>query len=112
MRKLRGRYRFQQYQQMEINNMRKIKPEEEKYMESGPVIGHPKKGKEPVKIYPRLRLEHKFFPEAKNWKVGKTYRVELELKMTGLSIAKFQNDSEFDIIGFESGESKENESDE
>ena len=112
MRKLRGRYRFRQYQQMKINNMRKIKPEEEKYMESSPVTGYPKKGKEPVKTYPRLRLEHKFFPEAKKWEVGKTYRVELELKMTGLSIAKFQNDSEFDITGFGTKESDENKTNE
>src|SRR3990167_2783864 len=111
MRKLRGRYRFRRYQQMKINNMIKIKPEEEKYMESSPVTGYPKKGKEPVKIYPRLRLEHKFFPEVKKWEVGKTYKVELELKMTGLSISKFQNDSEFDITGFddESGEPAEDE---
>ncbi len=89
--------------------MRKIEPESESYMESGPMVGSPKKGKEPIKTYPRLRLEHKFFPEAKKWEVGKTYKVELELKMTGLSISKFQNDSEFDIVGFgdESGESEE-----
>lgn len=86
--------------------MRKIEPESENYMESGPMVGNMKKGKEPIKTYPRLRLEHKFFPEAKKWEVGKTYKVELELKMTGLSISKFQNDSEFDIVGFDD-ESKE-----
>ncbi len=92
--------------------MRKITPETENYMESGPMVGSPSKAKkEPVKVYPRLRLEHKFFPEVKDWEVGKTYKVELELKMTGLSISKFQNDSEFEITGFddESGEPAENE---
>ena len=42
----------------------------------------------------------KFFPIAKKWEVGKTYKVEMEIKMTGISIARFQNDSEFDITGF------------
>lgn len=67
-------------------------------METGP-IGLNKK-KDPVKFYPKLRLEHESFPEAKKWEVGKTYKIELEVKMTGLSISKFQNDSEFEIIGF------------
>ena len=57
-----------------------------------------------LKVYPRVRLEHEHFPEAKKWKVGKTYRVTMELKMTGLSISRFQNDSEFEIHGIEAGE--------
>lgn len=59
------------------------------------------KDKEPKKIYPTIRLAHEFFPETKKWEVGKEYEVTLKLKMTGLSIARWQNDSEFDIIGFE-----------
>lgn len=58
--------------------------------------------KEPKKIYPRIVMQHEFFPETKNWKVGKEYEVKLKLKMTGLSIARFQNDSEFEIHGIES----------
>ena len=34
------------------------------------------------------------------------YKVTLELKQTGLSISKFQNDSEFEIQGFESKDMK------
>jgi len=85
--------------------MKKITPKTDEYMESGPMVGHPTKSKkEPVKIYPRLRLEHQFFPEAKKQKVGKTYKIELEVKMTGLSISKFSNDSEYEIHGYEVGE--------
>ena len=86
--------------------MRKIEPEVQEYMNSGPTVGTAKKSKEPKKFYPTLRLEHKFFPEAKKWEVGKMYKVTLELKQTGLSISKFQNDSEFEIQGFESKDMK------
>ena len=81
-------------------------------MTDGPMVGSPiKSKKEPKKIYPRLRLEHEFFPEAKDQKVGKTYTITLKVKMTGLSIARFANDSEYDIIGYGFGgeEAKENE---
>ncbi len=74
--------------------MRKIEP---KVDEMIPVESSGKK-KEPIKTYPRLRMEHQFFPETKKWEVGKEYDICLKLKMTGLSISKFQNDSEFDII--------------
>lgn len=87
--------------------MKKVTPKIEDYMTDGPMVGSPSKSKkEPKKIYPRLRLEHTFFPEAKDQKVGKTYTVELKVKMTGLSIARFQNDSEYDIVGYEFGEEK------
>ena len=59
------------------------------------------KKKEPKKIYPHLRLEHHFFPEVKKWEVENEYMITLKLKMTGLSISRFQNDSEFDIIGID-----------
>ncbi len=83
-----------------------VKPEKEEYMMSSPMPGSPKKGKEPKMVYPRIRLEHKFFPETKKWEVGKTYKVELELKMTGLSISRFENDSEFEIHGCDMEEKK------
>lgn len=72
------------------------------------VIG-PKKGDKPKKVYPRLRLEHEFFPEVKKHDVGKTYKIELEVKATGLSISRFQNDTEYDIIGYECGEVKKSD---
>ena len=86
--------------------MRKIEP---KIDEMGPTESGKKR--EPIKVYPRLRLEHQFFPEVKKWDVEKEYTMTLKVKMIGLSISKFQNDSEFDIIGFETdsekGEKKE-----
>ena len=77
--------------------MHKIQPKTEEMMTSMPSSGKIKKG-ESTKTYPHIRMEHQFFPETKKWEVGKEYTVCLKLKMTGLSIAKYQNDSEFDII--------------
>ena len=77
--------------------MHKIKPKVDDVMESMPSTGMVKKS-EPKKSYPNLRLDHEFFPETKKWEVGKEYTISLKVKMTGLSIAKYQNDSEFDII--------------
>lgn len=88
--------------------MRKIEPKVDEYM--GCEVGPSKSSKkEPTKTYPRLRLEHQFFPEVKKWDVEKEYTITLKVKMTGLSISKFQNDSEFDIVGFETGEKSEKE---
>ena len=84
--------------------MRKVIPKTQEYMEDGPVSMSKKKDK---KIYPRLTLQHEQFPETKNWEVGKKYKVTMELKMTGLSISRFSNDSEFEIHGFESSDYKE-----
>ena len=84
--------------------MREIKPKTDEYMESGP-IGMMKKAKAEKK-YPKINLSHEFFPETKNWKVGKTYNIELKVKMTGLSISKFDNSSDFEIHGFDSESTK------
>ena len=85
--------------------MRKIKPKEDEYMMDRPMSGSKTKEKAP-KVYPRLRMDHEFFPEARKWEVGKEYEVKLKLKMTGLSISKMQNDSEFDIVGIETKDGK------
>lgn len=53
------------------------------------------------KMFPRLRIELVHLPEAKKWEIGKEYDLKLRLKQTGLSISKFQNDAEFDIIGID-----------
>ena len=93
--------------------MKKIIPKIEECMECTGVVGSPKKSKEPKKCYPQIQLKHEFIPETKNWEVGKMYKIELEIKMTGLSISKFQNDSEFEIHGYDlKGESKNNKEDE
>ncbi len=78
--------------------IRKIEPKSDAVDEDISVV---KSKREPKKIYPRLRLEHSFFPEIKKWEVGKEYTVTLKLRMTGISISRFQNDSEFDIIGID-----------
>lgn len=86
--------------------MHKIEP---KVDEMGPEVessGKMKKN-EPIKTYPHFRMEHQFFPETKNWEVEKEYTMTLKVKMTGLSISRFQNDSEFDILGFGTGDEKE-----
>lgn len=75
--------------------MKKIEPKTDEMMVGCSAEGTGKK--ETRKTYPRLRMEHQFFPEVKKWEVGKEYTVTLKLKMTGISISKFQNDSEFDI---------------
>lgn len=78
--------------------MRKIEPKvDEMY---GPGSGGLKKA-ESHKTFPTLRLEHQFFPEVKKWEVGKEYEIALKVKVTGISISKWQNDSNFDIIGFD-----------
>lgn len=79
--------------------MRKIKPKTDKYMTSGPV--GLKEGKsEPV--YPRFRIDLEHLPEAKKWEVGKEYEIAMKVKMTGISISKFDNSAEFDIKEIES----------
>ncbi len=47
--------------------------------------------------YPTIRLGLEHIPEAKTWKIGETYHVEMELKMVGISQSRFQNDAEFEI---------------
>lgn len=87
--------------------MHKIQPKIDEMMESMPSTGKLKKS-EPKKSYPNLQLSHEFFPEAKKWEVGKEYTVCLKLKMTGLSISKYQNNSEFDLIEADMEMNKEN----
>ena len=48
-------------------------------------------------IYPSLRMELTHLPEAKKWEIGKEYTITLKLKMTGISISRYQNDAEFEI---------------
>jgi len=70
-------------------------------MESTAIIGSPKKSKNPPKIYPQVTLRHEFFPEVKDCKVGMMCKIMMEVKVTGLSISRFSNDTEFEIHGFE-----------
>ncbi len=74
---------------------RKIKPKSRKDMMDGPAQTSDKK------VFPHFRIELIHLPEARKWKVEEEYEVGLKLKMTGISISKFQNDVEFDIIGID-----------
>lgn len=76
-------------------SLRKIKPKKEKLMTDGPAEVSDKG------IFPRFRIELVHLPEAKKWDIGKEYTVTLKLKMTGISISRFQNDAEFDIVAID-----------
>ena len=76
--------------------MKNIEPKKEP-TQSVPESKENDSKKEEKKVYPTIRMEHEFFPELKQWKVGNEYTVSLKLKMVGLSISKFQNNSEFEI---------------
>lgn len=76
--------------------MRVIKPKSHKELSDSPFESSNEK-----KIFPRFRIELVHLPEARKWEIGKEYTVTLKLKMTGISISRFQNDSEFDIIGID-----------
>lgn len=89
--------------------MRKITPKTDEYMVSSG-IGPNKKGKA-TPIYPTIRIDLEYIPEAKNWKLGKSYEVELGLKLIGLSQSKYNNSAEFEIREIEA-ESSEDEDDE
>lgn len=75
--------------------MRTVKPKQDNYMLSeGPSKLSTKKA---PKIYPKVRLDLDTVPEAKKWEVGKTYKLEMVVKMVGLSISRFDNSAEFEI---------------
>lgn len=75
--------------------MRKIKPKKEEYMNAP--VGKPSSQKESAPIYPTIRIDLEHLPEAKKWKVGQEYKLEMTVKMVGLSQSRFQNDAEFEI---------------
>jgi hypothetical protein len=86
--------------------MRKVKPKQDEYM-TGTPVGLSKKKSEPR--FPTIRLDHDTLPEAKDWKVGTTYHVEMDLKMVSTSQSRFSNDSEFEIRGIETESEAEEE---
>lgn len=86
--------------------MRKIKPKTDKYM-SPSAIGL-KKGKSKP-IYPTFRIDLDHIPEAKDWKIGKEYSIEMKVKMVGLSQSRFDNSAEFEIKEIEAGDAEQSE---
>lgn len=80
--------------------MRKIKPESSEEMYG--------KMEVPTKHvhYPSTHFDNKTLPEAKNWKVGKIYRVVLNLKMKGISQStnsdgRERGNYDFDIVAID-----------
>lgn len=90
--------------------MRKIKPKSNKSMTDTPALST--KGEE---IWPTFRIGLEHLPEAKKWKIGEEYTIELKVKMVGISQSRFQNDAEFEIKEIESesaSDEKEEDSEE
>lgn len=63
------------------------------------------------KVYPKFNIGHEYVPESKKLEVGKTYKLEMKVKVVGLSISRFSNETEFEIQEFEvcSGEKNKEE---
>lgn len=90
-------------------SMRKIQPESPSEM-FGPM--EMAKGDAKV-IFPSANFDHRSLPEAKDWGIGKTYRVTMDLKMKGASTrtasdGKERGNFDFDIVGVDAsaGEQK------
>lgn len=81
--------------------MRKIKPKTLDY-KTPSVAGLKSEKSQP--IYPTFRLDLQHIPEAKDWKVGETYNVEMTVKMVGISQSRYDNSAEFEIHEIETGE--------
>lgn len=88
--------------------MRKIKPRVNEYMEGPMAMSSSKKKSDP--IYPTVRIDLEHIPEAKDWKVGDEYTIEMKVRMTGLSQSRFDNSAEFEIREIETGDADESES--
>lgn len=90
--------------------MRNVKPKKDEYM-SPSSVGLKKGESKPQ--YPTVRLDLDTIPEAKDWKVGETYRIEMEVKMVGISQSRFDNSAEFEVHKIEADdETSEDEGDE
>lgn len=48
---------------------------------------------------PSFSIDHKTLPEAKDWEVGKTYEVSLQLKLVAMDISENGGNSRFEIKG-------------
>ena len=73
--------------------MRKIKPAK---MEHGAV-----EASMPSEVYPTFYIGIEHLPEAKDWKVGKTYEITLKVKQTGMSQRKSRDGKEHGSVDFD-----------
>lgn len=97
---------------MKRMGMRKIQPESSKDLYGPEMIGDSKSAEKKV-YYPTANFDQRTLPEAKDWKVGKTYRITMDLKMRGSSTRTGTDEVErgnfdFDITGVDTsaGEQK------
>lgn len=87
--------------------MRKIQPESSQELYGDmPMTA---KSTEAKVYYPTTGFDNKTLPEAKDWEVGKTYRVTLDIKMKGMSLRKGADGVErgnydFDIVAVDPGD--------
>lgn len=77
-----------------IAEMKKIKPEKPSEIKEMPAR----------KFYPHFGIDLKHLPQAKQWEIGKTYKVALEIKQTSISMDESlvggkEGRAGFDIIG-------------
>lgn len=84
--------------------MRKITPESPKEM-----YGEMPMNSDAKVLYPTICFDTNTLPEAKDWKVGTTYKLALEITMTGTSQRKGRDGKEtghfdFDVVGIEPGD--------
>ena len=82
--------------------MRKITPETSKEKYGEPMVSDERM------LYPTICFDTKTLPEAKDYKVGTTYKLSLEITMTGTSMRKGRDGKEsghfdFDVVGIEPG---------
>ena len=85
--------------------LRKITPEQDEYAIGG--HGGLKKGKS-APVYPRVRLDLKHLPEAKNMKLGDEVHLHVHGKLSGLSQGRFDNSAEIEMhhVGLKKGKLK------
>lgn len=72
--------------------MRKIKPKSPK---------EAKAEMAPTPSYPSFGLDLEHLPEARDWEIGKTYQIGLQVKLTGLDLSKQWEHVRFDVMGTE-----------
>jgi len=51
--------------------------------------------------YPHFGIDMKHLPEAKEWKVGETYYIALQIRQTGIEMRKMEGGEEMGHASFE-----------
>lgn len=84
----------------ENNNvpLRSVKPLRDPF---GPISD--RKTEEPKKIYPKITIPLDTLPEAKEWSIGESYALDIEVVMTGIRQDEYSNEATFELrkIGVE-----------